>query len=86
MSQGATVFFNFISLIFLGLTILIAVIVFSVASGSMDPPFLAPETPGPTATQFTLPEDELTLTPAGDSAETPAPDQTGTPAPDDTSQ
>ncbi|NDJ79356.1 MAG: hypothetical protein GYB65_24155 [Chloroflexi bacterium] len=58
MSQGANLFFNLITLVFVVLTIVVAAITFGVASESMDPPFLAPPTDEPTTTPWAQPPPE----------------------------
>lgn len=76
MGQGGNVFFNLIAVIFLVLTLLVGFAVLSIASGSMDPPILAPDEDVPLPTQAF----KLTLTPSpvpgADMvpAETPLPD------------
>ena len=76
MSSGANLFFNLVSTVFVVLTIMVAVVVLSVASGSMDAPVFAPDptdlpatiavpptltpSPGPGAAQT---QEVLTLTP-----------------------
>jgi hypothetical protein len=67
---GTNLLFNFVTLVFVTLTILVAVVVVMVAAGSMESPVLAPEdtlvppTPwsGPTVTPSPVPGIELTLT------------------------
>lgn len=76
MGQGENVFFNFVTVIFLVLTLLVGFAVLSIASGSMDPPIFAPDEDEPLPTQA----PRLTLTPSpvpgADMvpAETPVPD------------
>jgi Na+-transporting methylmalonyl-CoA/oxaloacetate decarboxylase gamma subunit len=60
MGQGANLFFNTVSMIFLVLTVLVAIVVLSVATGSMDPPIFAPDETSIPATQFV----PVTLTPS----------------------
>lgn len=72
MGRGASVFFNVVSAIFLVLTLLVLIIVLSVAGGTMDAPFLAPEdtqppptlAQPPTLTPSPLPGAALTATAA----------------------
>ena len=53
MGQGTSLFFNVVSAIFIMLTLLVLIVVISVAGGTMDAPFLAPEDtqPPPTIAQ-----------------------------------
>ncbi len=60
MGQGANLFFDVVSIVFLVLTLLVGIVVLGVASGSMDPPILAPAATGVPPTQAVLP----TLTPS----------------------
>lgn len=61
MGRGSNLFFNLVAILFLVLTVVVVVMVFGVAAGSMEPPsFLAPaDTPVP-PTEMVLP----TLTPS----------------------
>jgi hypothetical protein len=71
MGQGSNLFFNTIAVVFLVLTVIVGLVVLSVASGSMEPPILAPEATlvpptervNPTLTPSMVPGAELTLTP-----------------------
>jgi hypothetical protein len=61
MGQGTNLLFNLVALIFLVLTVIMIVMVFGVAAGSMEPPsFLAPAATPIPPTQMVLP----TLTPS----------------------
>jgi hypothetical protein len=60
MGQGTNLFFNTVSMIFLVLTVLVAIVVLGVATGSMDPPVFAPDKTSIPATQFV----PITLTPS----------------------
>lgn len=61
MGRGSNLFFNLVAMLFLVLTVVVVIMVFGVAAGSMEPPsFLAPaDTPVP-PTEMVLP----TLTPS----------------------
>jgi len=76
MGQGATLLFNAISVIFLALTVLVAVVVISIVGGTMDAPFLAPDATNPPPTIANPPT--LTPSPVPGAALTP----TGELAPD----
>jgi hypothetical protein len=86
MGEGTGMFFDLIAVMFLALTVIVLVMIFGIATDTMDPPILAPATaaplpptlsfptytpsPGPGAE--TQPSDaDMTLTPP---VETPAPD------------
>jgi Na+-transporting methylmalonyl-CoA/oxaloacetate decarboxylase gamma subunit len=61
MGQGENLLYNAITLVFLVLTVLVAIMVISMATDSMEPPsFLAPEDTDVPATQYVPP----TLTPS----------------------
>lgn len=70
MRQGSNLLFDAVTVIFLVLTIVVAIIVFGVASGSMDAPILAPdatlvpptERVNPTLTPSTVPGANPTIT------------------------
>jgi len=70
MGRGSNLFFNFVAMLFLVLTVVVVIMVFGVAAGSMEPPsFLAPaDTPVP-PTEMVLPT--LTPSPAPGAALTP---------------
>ncbi|MCD4686123.1 MAG: hypothetical protein K8S97_09325 [Anaerolineae bacterium] len=84
MSEGTSLFFDLIAVVFLALTVIVLVLVFGIVSGTMDPPILAPATDVPLPTEVFIPtytpspgpgteqptDADLTLTPV----ETPAPD------------
>ena len=76
MGRGSNLFFNFVALLFLVLTVVVVVMVFGVAAGSMEPPsFLAPaDTPIP-PTEMVLP----TLTPSPVPGAALTPEMTPTP-------
>jgi hypothetical protein len=76
MGQGTNVLFNLVAVIFLVLTVVMVIMIFGVAAGSMEPPsFLAPaDTPIP-PTQLVLP----TLTPSPVPGAALTPDMTSTP-------
>ncbi len=67
---GTNLLFNFVTLVFVTLTILVAVVVLMVAGGSMEAPILAPadtvipptQWSGPTVTPSVVPGIELTQT------------------------
>ncbi|RPJ01889.1 MAG: hypothetical protein EHM39_02645 [Chloroflexi bacterium] len=67
---GTNLLFNFITLVFVTLTILVAVVVLMVAGGSMESPILPPDETlvpptqwsGPTVTPSLVPGIELTQT------------------------
>lgn len=75
MSENTTFFFNVITIIFLALTLLVGLMVLSVASGSMEPPILAPGEDDPLPTEYV----PITLTP---SPIPPGVSMVGTPPPD----
>jgi hypothetical protein len=64
MGQGANVLFNFVTVIFLALTLLVGLIVLGVASGSMETPILAPDATQPPPTPFIAPTFTPTMSPA----------------------
>jgi hypothetical protein len=76
MGRGSNLFFNFVAMLFLVLTVVVVVMVFGVAAGSMEPPsFLAPaDTPIP-PTEMVLP----TLTPSPVPGAALTPEMTPTP-------
>jgi hypothetical protein len=76
MGRGSNLFFNFVAMLFLVLTVVVIVMVFGVAAGSMEPPsFLAPaDTPIP-PTEMVLP----TLTPSPVPGAALTPEMTPTP-------
>lgn len=82
MSRGAKVFFNCMTLLFMGLTILAVGVVASIATGSMEPPILAPEVTEiiPTRAALASPTPRPSWTPSI----TPTPSDTPTPTPTDT--
>lgn len=61
MGHGSNILFNLITLLFLGLTIAVLVVVLAVASDSMDAPILAPENTQPAPTVAPLPTMTPTL-------------------------
>lgn len=80
MGQGANLFFNLVSIIFLVLTLVVGIVVLSVLAGSMDPPILAPDAtkiPPTGAVLPTLtpsPAPSVVLTPNADTDEVPTQD------------
>jgi hypothetical protein len=60
MRQGPNLFFNVVTVLFLVLTLFVGLMVLGVATGSMEPPILAPENTNVPPTEIVLP----TLTPS----------------------
>jgi len=60
MGQGTNLLFNLVTVVFLVLTVVVGIVVVSVAAGSMEPPVLAPEATLIPPTQRVMP----TLTPS----------------------
>lgn len=71
MSHGSNILFNLITLLFLGLTVVVLVIVLAVASDSIEAPILAPEATQPPPTVAPLPT--MTPTLGADMLLTPTP-------------
>lgn len=66
MGQGSTFVFNLVSIVFVVLTIVAVIVIFAIAGGAMDPPFLSTQTPEPSPTLFpssTPPPPEPMATP-----------------------
>ncbi len=76
MNENTTFFFNIITIIFLALTLFVGLMVVSIASGSMEPPILAPGEDDPLPTEYIAP----TLTP---SPVPPGVSMMGTPPPNE---
>lgn len=55
MSEGTSLFFDLIAVVFLAFTVIVLVLVFGIMTGTMDPPILAPATDVPLPTEVFIP-------------------------------